>query len=113
VKKAEAVTGQWAVLPKPPVVKSVMPTAREQAVVWSYTLEPPQGKWFETDYDDSTWTKARAGFGTRGTPGATVRTRWNTGEIWLRREFTLDHKISEHLHLLSPMPSPGSMRRPR
>ncbi|MCF7974249.1 MAG: DUF4965 domain-containing protein, partial [Phycisphaerae bacterium] len=55
VKKSEKVTGQWAVLPKPPVVKSVMPTARDEAITWSYTLDEPQGEWFQADYDDSAW----------------------------------------------------------
>jgi len=100
VERSDMVTGTWAPLPKPPVVKSVMPTAREEAIEWSYTFNRPQGDWMAEDYDDSGWRKGPAGFGTKGTPGATVRTRWDNRRIWLRRQFKLDRKVTDNLQLL-------------
>lgn len=100
VKKAETVTGQWAPLPKPPVVKTVLPTAQDQDVEWAYTTARPGAGWMQEDYDDGPWSQGPAGFGTRGTPGATVRTVWKSPDIWLRREFTWKGQVTPTLHLL-------------
>jgi hypothetical protein len=80
----------WAPIPKPPVVKIVTPTAREDAnLEWSYTTQKPGGDWFKPNFAPDGWKTGMAGFGTRGTPGSVVRTEWNTPDIWMRREFTL------------------------
>lgn len=86
-------SANWAPLPTPPTVKSVVPTAKDDASVqWRYTTEKPAEGWFQPAFDASGWKQAPAGFGTRGTPGSEVRTEWNTADIWLRREFTLPEK---------------------
>ena len=41
-----------------------------------------------------------AGFGTRGTPGAVVRTEWKTSDVWLRRRFTLPRAPNAAIHFL-------------
>jgi hypothetical protein len=80
----------WAPIPRPPVLKTVTPTAREDAnIAWRYTTQKPPDDWFKPAFDASAWNQGNAGFGTRGTPGAVVRTEWRTPDIWLRREFTL------------------------
>jgi hypothetical protein len=41
------------------------------------------------EFDAVEWKEGPAGFGTAETPGAIVHTTWNTGDIWLRRTFTM------------------------
>jgi hypothetical protein len=73
----------------PPGPVTVVPSAQDQAIFWRHTTERPSDNWFARDFDDSSWEEGPAGFGTRGTPGAIVRTPWNTSRIWIRRQFDL------------------------
>ncbi|HKW31215.1 MAG TPA: glycoside hydrolase family 2 TIM barrel-domain containing protein [Verrucomicrobiae bacterium] len=57
---------------------------------WKYTTEQPLGDWFKAGFDASAWKEGVAGFGNKGTPGIVVNTTWNTSDIWLRRDFTLE-----------------------
>ncbi len=70
----------------PPKVIAVVPTSQQKAQTWRYTLEKPSDGWEKPGFDATAWKEGEAGFGTRGTPGAVVRTEWNTPDIWLRRE---------------------------
>jgi hypothetical protein len=70
----------------------VIPTAQKTPSLWRYTTQKPAGDWTKPDFDASSWKEGPASFGTDGTPGAVVRTRWDTGDIWLRREITLPDK---------------------
>ncbi len=79
----------WAAQPLAPIVTAVIPTSQEVAQTWSYTFDKPAANWFATNYDASSWKTGPGGFGTAGTPGATVRTTWDTGDIWLRRDFDI------------------------
>jgi hypothetical protein len=84
----------------PPVIKAIVPSSRERGVQWRYTVDQPGDDWFQPGFDDAAWASGLGGFGTEGTPGAVVRTEWNTGEIWLRRSFTLEAEPSAALQLL-------------
>jgi hypothetical protein len=81
--------GGWAPFPNPPHLVTVLSTAEEGRPTWRYTTTQPGEGWFTPDFDDSGWQEGRAGFGTRGTPGAIVRTAWSNRSIWLRRAFEL------------------------
>ena len=79
----------YAPVPERPVYTEVTPVARTAAATWRYRFDAPAGEWWSPTYDDSAWKEGPSGFGTEGTPGATVRTVWDTGDIWIRRTFDL------------------------
>jgi hypothetical protein len=87
-------------LPPRPKVTELVPTASTSVVAWRFTLEKPADGWFKPDFDASAWKEGQAGFGTRGTPGAVVRTEWKTDDIWLRREFAIQSIDTDNLLLL-------------
>jgi hypothetical protein len=89
VKRDKNVAKGWAAIPAPPALTTLVPTSQTTGLVWQYTTDKPGDKWFTVGFDASSWKTGQAGFGTKGTPGAVVRTEWNTSDIWLRREFDL------------------------
>jgi Concanavalin A-like lectin/glucanases superfamily/Glycosyl hydrolases family 2, sugar binding domain/Glycosyl hydrolases family 2/Glycosyl hydrolases family 2, TIM barrel domain len=70
-------------------LSTLLPTSQNQGRIWSYTTNTPAANWYATNFDDSAWNRGPAGFGTSFTPGAVVRTTWNTPDIWLRQTFPL------------------------
>jgi hypothetical protein len=70
-----------------PPLLALLPTAERDPVAWSYTTEDPGEGWSRAGFDDSGWSSGPGGFGTEGTPGAVVRTRWSDEAIWLRTRF--------------------------
>ena len=79
----------WAPMPSRRCCVTVVPTADEEAVVWRYTTRRPGGGWFSRRLRRCELAGRPGRLRHRGTPGAIVRTDWNTRDIWLRREFTL------------------------
>ena len=79
--------------------REVVATSRPEGISWRSTATRPTGPWADPGYDDTSWTIAPGGFGSRGTPGAIVRTPWLTPDLWLRREFILPEIRKDHLRL--------------
>jgi len=91
-KRDRTGAADWAPMPEyiPPVVTPVLAAADTRpGERWAYTLQRPADGWEAAEFDDASWRRGRAGFGTPGTPGAVNGTRWNSDEIWLRREFEM------------------------
>jgi hypothetical protein len=91
IKLDVAETAKWhkALFGPAPELHVLLPTSEKDGQKWRYTLIKPTAGWEKPDYDAATWTEAEGGFGTKGTPGAIVRTEWKTADIWIRRSFEL------------------------
>jgi hypothetical protein len=98
--EAEVLKAHQALWQPAPKRRELMPTSREKAQEWRYTIEKPAEDWFKPDFDDGKWMKGPGGFGTKGTPGAVVRTEWKTDDIWIRRTFDLEAVPTKAVRLL-------------
>ncbi len=57
---------------------------------WHYTLSKPAANWMAPDFNPRHWRSGYGGFGTPGTPGARIGTRWKSPDIWLRKTVKLE-----------------------
>jgi hypothetical protein len=91
LKLDPAETAAWhkALFGPPPEFRELVPTSEKTAQAWQFTTTKPADGWEKPDFDDSRWSMGPGGFGTKGTPGAVVRTEWKTADIWVRRSFEL------------------------
>jgi hypothetical protein len=85
----ETKVANWAALPVAPTVTEVVATSQKSPATWRYTIQKPADDWMNPEFDARAWKEGPGTFGTEGTPGSVVRTRWSTDDIWLRREITL------------------------
>ncbi len=84
-KKVRALTK--ALLLPPPVIELVVPTSEKSPQTWSYSETAPPENWANPSFDCSDWMTGPGGFGTKGTPGAIVGTKWDSSDLWIRRDF--------------------------
>jgi hypothetical protein len=90
----------WAPMPKPPIVTEVVATAASQPATWFYTTANPPAEWSQAAFNPKGWKEGKSGFGTEGTPGTTIGTRWSEPDIWLVRDVELSNVEIEKLHWL-------------
>ena len=91
--RAQKIKGDWAPMPTPPTIEVVEQGSKPDGVVWRYTTDRPSDGWMRAGFNDNRWKQGPGGFGTEGTPGAVVRTRWDTPEIYARREIVVPDGI--------------------
>lgn len=85
---------------EPPVrTVAILETAEVMPATWRYTIASPIEGWTKAGFNDSGWQSGESGFGMASTPNTTVRTRWATPDIWLRRTFTLPVAAEGDLYL--------------
>lgn len=70
-------------------IREVLPSSKNNARTWKYTFDKPADGWLGEKFNDAAWKQGKAGFGTKETPGAVVKTVWDGKDIWIRQEFTL------------------------
>lgn len=75
----------------------IVPTSEAAAQSWKYTTSAPASNWNTAYFNDAGWNSGSGGFGTVGTPGAIVRTAWDTSDIWLRRTFNPGNLTAEQI----------------
>ncbi|HOD50345.1 MAG TPA: glycoside hydrolase family 2 TIM barrel-domain containing protein [Candidatus Hydrogenedentes bacterium] len=74
----------------PPELSVLAPTSEKEGLLWRYTTDDPGNGWEQPGYDASKWKEGPGVLGKKDTPGARVRTPWETPSIWARREFTIE-----------------------
>lgn len=89
-----------ALLGPVPTVSIVVPTSQREGVSWRYATTDPGAGWEKAGFDDRSWSSGPGGFGTKGTPGAVVRTEWAGPSLWLRRTVEIEEEWGPGAHLL-------------
>lgn len=67
---------------------------------WSYTTDTPSANWYTRDFDDSSWKKGKAGFGSGDAPNTFMRSTWNTSDIYIRRHFDIGNLTPKQIESL-------------
>lgn len=70
------------------LVEMLMPSGDDGQAVWSYTETEPGEDWMSVDFNDGSWQKGEAMFGSDGS--GRTKTKWTKWQIWLRK--TIDFK---------------------
>ncbi len=73
--------------------KALLPMADRGAWDCNYSLKDPGNGWEKRGFNASKWMAGKGAFGTPNMP--VLATLWQTPDIWVRREFSLNTNLSE------------------
>jgi hypothetical protein len=73
---------------KPEAYKNIVPVSDERNYECKYSETEPAANWMQENFDASQWKKGQAPVGNMA---GVSKTMWNSRNIWVRREFTLDN----------------------
>ena len=73
--------------------KAILPLADQGAWDSQYLVKKPADGWEKPGFDASKWMAGKGAFGSPGMP--VMATGWETGDIWVRREFTLNAQLPD------------------
>ncbi|MBD0259017.1 MAG: DUF4965 domain-containing protein [Cytophagales bacterium] len=79
----------------PPPVNVLLPTAEKTAYAAHYTTQAPVPNWMQPAFADASWQTGAGDYGSQ----PDNKTRWETPEIWVRREFDLQETAFNNLLL--------------
>lgn len=105
--RGENFEGDWAPIPIRPT-NALSPTSEHSPTKWRVMFEKPASGWETTDFDDSGWTVAEGGFGTKQNrpPNMSIGTDWKDTPIWLHREFELESVPESDVRLRAKWSAP-------
>ncbi len=73
--------------------KAILPMADHGPWDCSYQLKDPGKGWEQPAFNDSKWIAGKGAFGTPEMPA--LATLWQTRDIWVRREFSMNSNLSD------------------
>ncbi|NDV60324.1 glutaminase domain-containing protein [Bacteroides sp. 519] len=74
-------------------LETIIPMTDEERWETSYTMQQPQTGWEKLGFNDNSWKKGKAAFGTSDMPR--ISTVWDTKDIWIRRTFEINDNIAQ------------------
>ena len=77
------------------IMTALAPVASQDVWTASYTLDKPNKKWADADFNDKGWQQAPAPFGTK--EYYDVNTEWGSKDIWVRRTIEFNpEEVKDH-----------------
>lgn len=73
--------------------KAILPMASHGAWDGLFLNTKPTNGWERPDFNATNWQAGKGAFGTQGMPD--LATPWETKDIWVRREFTIDSTMTD------------------